>query len=86
MPEDLCKFVTRGLRMFALLSMKERQIKKMCHPKHRLKSISNLVKGIILGSLSNDGGDGNENGKIVIGLTLHVHHAFLYISLPSLHD
>ena len=40
----------------------------------------------MLGSLSNDGGDGNENGKIVIGLTLHVHHAFLYISLPSLHD
>ena len=43
MPEDLCKFVTGGLRMFALLSMKERQIKKMCHPKHRLKSISNFT-------------------------------------------
>ena len=44
-----------------------------------------------LGSLSNDDGDGNENGKKAIGLiskttTLHVHHAFLYISLPSLHD
>ena len=44
-----------------------------------------------LGSLSNDDGDGNENGKKVMGLdsettTLHVHHAFLYISLPSLHD
>ena len=44
-----------------------------------------------LGSLSNDDGDGNENGKKVIGLdsettTLHVHHSFLYISLPSLHD
>ena len=51
-----------------------------------------------LGSLRNDdddddgGGDGNENGKKAIGLiskkttTLHVHHAFLYISLPSLHD
>ena len=44
-----------------------------------------------IGSLSNDDGDGNENGKKAIGLiskttTLHVHHAFLYISLPSLHD
>ena len=44
-----------------------------------------------LGSLSNDDGDGNDNGKKVMGLdsettTLHVHHAFLYISLPSLHD
>ena len=45
----------------------------------------------MLGSLSNDDVDGNENGKKAIGLiskttTLHVHHAFLYISLPSLHD
>ena len=31
-------------------------------------------------------GDVNENGKKAIGLTLHVHHAFLYSSLPSLHD
>ena len=44
-------------------------------------------------SLRNDDDDGNENGKKAIGLdmtskttTLHVHHAFLYISLPSLHD
>ena len=45
----------------------------------------------ILGNLSNDDGDGNENGKNTIGLIskttiLHVHHAFLYISLPSLHN
>ena len=45
----------------------------------------------MLGSLSNDDGDVNENGKKTIGLdwqttTLHVHHAFLYISLPSLYD
>ena len=42
------------------------------------------------GSLSNDDGDGDENGKNVIGLmsktTLHVRHALLYISLLSLHD
>ena len=36
-------------------------------------------------------GDGNRNVKKAIGLmskttTLHVHHAFLYISLPSLHN
>ena len=45
----------------------------------------------ILGSFSNDEGDGKEDVKKAIGLlrkttTLHVHHAFLYISLPSLHD
>ena len=49
-----------------------------------------------VGSFSNDDGDGDGNGngnedvKKVIGslrkTTLHVHHAFLYISLPSLHD
>ena len=44
-----------------------------------------------LGSLSNDEGDGNEDVKKAIGLlrkttTLHVHHAFLYTSSPSLHD
>ena len=46
-----------------------------------------------IASLSNDDGDGdgNGNGKYVIGwisekTTLHVHHPFLYISLPSLHD
>ena len=42
------------------------------------------------GSLSNDDGDGDENGKNVVGLmsktTLHVRHALLYISLLSLHD
>ena len=44
-----------------------------------------------LGSFSNEDGDGNQDVKKAIGLlrkttTLHVHHAFLYISLPSLHD
>ena len=39
----------------------------------------------LLGSLSNDDGDGNANGKKAMGLdgkttTLHVHHAYLYIS------
>ena len=44
-----------------------------------------------VGSFSNDDGDGNENVKKAIGLlskttSLHVHHAFLYIFLPLLHD
>ena len=37
---------------------------------------------------TNDDGDGKENGVICLyeqTTTLHVHHAFLYISLPSLH-
>ena len=46
---------------------------------------------VLLGSFSNDDGDGSEDAKKAIGLlrkttSLHVHHAFLYISLPSLHD
>ena len=46
---------------------------------------------VALGSFSNDDGDGNKDVKKAIGLsrkttTLHVHHDFLYISLPSLHD
>ena len=46
---------------------------------------------VVLGSFSNDDGDGIEDVKRAIGLylqnnTLHVHHAFLYIPLPSLHN
>ena len=42
-------------------------------------------------TLRSDDGDGNGNATKAIGLIskttiLHVHHAFLYISLPSLHD
>ena len=46
----------------------------------------------LLGSLRCHYGDsdGNENVKKqlvkISTTTLHVHHAFLYISLPSLHD
>ena len=39
-----------------------------------------------LGSFSNDDGDVNENGKNKNKKPVQVHHAFLYISLPSLHD
>ena len=31
-------------------------------------------------------GDGNENVKITKTTILHMHHAFLYVSFPSLHD
>ena len=44
----------------------------------------------ILWTLRSDDGDGNENVIKAIGLsktiTLHVHHTFLYISLPFLQD
>ena len=45
----------------------------------------------IKGTLRSHDGDGNENFKKAIGLIskttiLHVHHAFLYISLPALHN
>ena len=44
-----------------------------------------------VGSCSKDDGDGNENVKKALGLlskttSLHVHHTFLYISLPLLHN
>ena len=45
---------------------------------------------MIIATLRNYDGDGNEKVKKTIGLiskttTLHVHHAFLYISLSFLH-
>ena len=47
------------------------------------------VRGSSQGNFSSD--DDDENGKKATGLlnkttTLHVHHAFLYVSLSSLHD
>ena len=43
-----------------------------------------------MGSISNGDGDGNENGRKAIGLDWQnsnsaCDHAFLYLSLPSLH-
>ena len=43
------------------------------------------------GTSRNYDGDGKENVKKAIGLmskttTLHLHHAFLYITFPSLHS
>ena len=48
-----------------------------------------LVK--IIGTLRSNDADSNENVKKTIGLiskttTSHVHHTFLYISFPFLHD
>ena len=53
------------------------------------RSLVLSVAQATLGSFSND--DGNQNVKKAIGLlrkttTLHVRHAFLYISSLSLHD
>ena len=49
------------------------------------------IRPVHIGSFSNNDGDANENVKTAIGLlskttSLHVHHAFLYISWPLLHD
>ena len=59
--------------------------------KTQCRSIERNKDQNIKGSFSNDDGDGNENNKKTIGLisktiTQQVHHAFLYISLPSLHN
>ena len=50
-----------------------------------------MLQNQTIGGFGNDDGDGNQDVKKAIGLlrktiALHVHHAFLYISLPSLHD
>ena len=54
---------------------------------------ADVTESAILGSLSNDDGDGNENDKKTIGLdkennnvTRASRFEFLYISLPLLHD
>ena len=49
------------------------------------------IREMSVGSFSNDDGDGNENVKEAVGLlskttSLHVHHAFLCITLPLLHN
>ena len=50
------------------------------------------IHNALPGSLSNDDGNSNENGKKAIGLDwqnnnyAYMHHAFLYISLLSLHN
>ena len=50
-----------------------------------------MAAALGVGTLRNYDSDGNENVKKAIALmskktTLHVHHAFLYISLLSLHN
>ena len=58
----------------------------------QLRSVTEMApKSPLLGSFSNENGDGNENAKKAMGLlskttTLFVDHAFLYTSLPSLND
>ena len=54
-------------------------------------SVDTYPYSYIIGTLRSDDGDGYGNAtkaKSLISKTtiLHVHHAFLYISLPSLHD
>ena len=73
----------------------------VCSSLAEKKAVNNVLLGWslssgtlvgILGTLRNHDGDGDGNVcQKAIGLaskttTLHVHHAFLYISLPSLHD
>ena len=59
---------------------------------HQFSLLTEVPAGYpIKGTLRSHDGDGNENFRKAIGLIsktriLHVHHAFLYISLPALHD
>ena len=48
--------------------------------------LSQVALLAIIRTLRSYDGDGNENVKITKTTILLVHHAFLYISFPSLHD
>ena len=54
-------------------------------------NLCRVVYGALLRTLRSKDADDNENVKKTIGLiskttTSHVHHTFLYISFPFLHD
>ena len=54
---------------------------------HLSHSYAVMLSLVQLGTLRSNDADGNDNVKKTIGFickttTLHVHHAFLYISLP----
>ena len=60
-------------------------------PRNWQKITMATVTSWLLGTLRSDDGNGDGNATKAIGLIskttiLHVHHAFLYISLLSLHD
>ena len=68
-------------------------IYKTCHAilKHAGVAAWQSFGAQLLGTLRPNDADGNENVKKTKGLiskttTLHVHHAFLYISFLFLHD
>ena len=56
-----------------------------------MTNVNVVVMMMIIGTLRSDNGDRKGNATKTIALIskttiLRVHHAFLYISLPSLHD
>ena len=91
------QFLSYGCWQLVSEFMPPRKFKQCPIQKPRRKTIlppqvSWLYVGFLLlmGTLRSDDGDGNGNATKTIGLIskttiLHVHHAFLYISLPSLH-
>ena len=63
-----------SIRFFFILSGSENLIQEL------LVAVTRDNLTVIIGSLIDDDGEGNQNGKTA---TLHMHHAFLYISLSS---
>ena len=91
--------ITWGISMSTFIVSCTHKMKKNCHffhDRHIISQTHNLNvspnhNGFIVRTLRSDDGDGNRNATKAIGFIskttiLHVHHAFLYISLPSLHD
>ena len=59
--------------------------------KYAIFSVLSKIVAYTIGTLRSNNADGNENVTKTIGLiskttTSHVHHTFLYISFPFLHD
>ena len=84
------KTFTRQKKTAVLQAMKERKY-QLPVAIFDVREVNVLVFKVPNKDLRNYDGDGKENVKKAIGLmskttTLHVHHAFLYISLPSLHN
>ena len=80
-----------ALTVLILINFETQILERFNSPRNERRSVTSRYHGSKIsgsqrqrvGSFSNDDGDGNQDVKTT---TLHVHHAFLYISLPSMHD
>ena len=75
------------------MELRDRSVREQKKPYDYYEEEVRMEKDVyyIIGTLRSNDADDNENVKKTIGLiskttTSHVHHTFLYISFPFLHD